>query len=154
MITVGQPNTILPPWAHVSPILAAGLFPIKTVAEPFTIESGGPTQTAESPMTAAGRKEISTVGAPGPMTGPPTWGTGPVVIGQTCKSVILAANGISSFFNLSLLPLLLQRFDLRQPVLPELFLLWKLLFAPLLPDLILLRIHHHLNKKRPLRWYR
>ena len=101
MITVGHPITILPPCAQVSPILAAGLLPNNTVAEPFIIESGGPTQTAESPMMAAGKKEISTVGDPGPIIGPPTCGIGPVVIGQTCKSVILAANGIFVCFNLS-----------------------------------------------------
>lgn len=83
MITVGQPNTILPPCAQVSPMRAAGLLPISTVADPFMIESGGPTQTAESPIMAAGKKAISTVGDPGPITGPPTWGTGPVVIGHT-----------------------------------------------------------------------
>ena len=80
---------------------ADGLPPISTVAEPFMIESGGPTQTAESPIMAAGKKEIRTVGDPGPIIGPPTCGIGPVVIGQTCKSVILAANGIFICFNLS-----------------------------------------------------
>ena len=72
MITVGHPKTILPPCAQVSPCLAAGLFPINTVAEPLIIVSRGPTQTAESPMMAAGKKEIRTVGDPGPIIGPPT----------------------------------------------------------------------------------
>jgi len=56
--------------------------------------SGGPTHTQLSPTTAAGKPPIRTVGAPGPTTGPPTWGIGGtpgVCIGQVCKSVILAA---------------------------------------------------------------
>jgi hypothetical protein len=65
------------------------------------MESGGPTQIALSPIMAAGKNEISTVEQPGPMIGPPTCGIGPVVIGQTCKSKILAANGIFVCFNLS-----------------------------------------------------
>ncbi len=96
--TVGQPITIVPPCAVVSPIRAAGFPPIITVAEPFTIASGGPTQTQLSPTTAAGNPPISTVGAPGPTTGPPTCGIGDgnagVCIGQVCISVILAAGGI------------------------------------------------------------
>lgn len=51
-----------------------------------------------SPITAAGSLPIITVGAPGPTTGPPTWGIGEgnagVCIGQVCISVILAAGGI------------------------------------------------------------
>src|SRR5690348_12858831 len=92
--TVGQPITILPPCAVVSPILAAGLPQIKTVAEPFIMESGGPTHTAVSPNTAAGSLPINTVGAPGPTTGPPTCGIGGkpgVCMGQVCMSLILAA---------------------------------------------------------------
>lgn|GEM_PF-6993135 len=84
--TVTQPNTIVPPWAQLSPILAAGLPPIITVAEPVTIVSGGPTQVHVSPTTAAGNAPINTVGTQGPATGPPTWGmgTGPGVnIGHT-----------------------------------------------------------------------
>ena len=54
MITVGQPMMMLPPCAVVSPILAAGLPPIITVVEPLMIVSGGPTQVAMSPITAAG----------------------------------------------------------------------------------------------------
>ena len=34
---------MVPPWAVVSPILAAGLLLIKTVALPLTTLSGGPT---------------------------------------------------------------------------------------------------------------
>jgi hypothetical protein len=92
--TVGHPKTIEPPCAVVSPILAAGFPEIITVAEPFTMESGGPTQTSISPKTAAGNPPISTVGTPGPVTGPPTWGIGGspgVTIGQVCISVSLAA---------------------------------------------------------------
>jgi len=97
IITVGAPTTILPPCAVVSPILAAGLPPIITVADPLTMTSGGPTQTQLSPMTAAGIFAINTVGTPGPMTGPPPCGTGGtagVTIGQACISVSLAAGGI------------------------------------------------------------
>jgi hypothetical protein len=66
--------------------------------------SGGPTQVQLSPSTAAGMLAISTVGTPGPITGPPTCGgAGGVTIGQTCISVNLAAGGIgsSSVFALS-----------------------------------------------------
>ena len=59
--------------------------------------SGGPVHMHISPMTAAGSLPINTVGAPGPMTGPPAWGMGGkpgVCIGQVCMSVILAAGGI------------------------------------------------------------
>jgi hypothetical protein len=68
--------------------------PINTVPEPIAIESGGPVQVAISPTLAAGIPPMSTVGSPGGKTGPPTWGTVPVTIGQTCISVILAAGGI------------------------------------------------------------
>jgi hypothetical protein len=47
-----------------------------------------------SPITAAGIPPMSTVGQPGPTTGPPTWGIGGrpgVTIGHTCMSPILAA---------------------------------------------------------------
>lgn len=64
--------TILPPWAVVSPIRTEGLLLIITVADPFTIESGGPTQVQLSPITEAGIFPMSTVGTPGPMIGPPT----------------------------------------------------------------------------------
>src|SRR5688572_3356010 len=102
IITVKHPNTIDPPWAHVSPILAAGLPPISTVADPITILSGGPTQVHISPITAAGSFPINTVGTPGPVTGPPTCGTGGnpgVTIGHTCISVSRAAGGILLYFN-------------------------------------------------------
>ena len=69
---------ILPPCAVVSPILAAGFLHIITVEDPITIESGGPTHTQLSPITAAGILPMSTVGAPGPTMGPPTWGIGGV----------------------------------------------------------------------------
>ena len=65
-------------------IRAAGLPMKSTVGLPIMILDGGPTQTHMSPITAAGIEPISTVGAPGPTIGPPTWGTGPVVAGQTC----------------------------------------------------------------------
>jgi hypothetical protein len=99
IITVGNPATMVPPWAVVSPILAAGLPPISTVAEPFTITSGGPVHTSISPTAAAGIPPTSTVGVPGPVTGPPTCGTGPLAKGQTCISVNLAAGGIMLLFN-------------------------------------------------------
>lgn len=97
IITVGSPNAICPPCAVESPMRAAGLPPIITVADPFMIESGGPTHTQESPITAAGIEPINTVGAPGPTTGPPTCGMGGkpgVTMGQTCRSVSLAAGGM------------------------------------------------------------
>jgi hypothetical protein len=62
IITVGQPITIEPPWAVVSPMRAASRPPISTVGDPFTITSGGPTQTAVSVTRAAGMKPIITVG--------------------------------------------------------------------------------------------
>lgn len=95
--TVGHPATITPPCAVVSPMRAAGLPPIITVADPLMMLSGGPVHMHISPMTAAGSLPINTVGAPGPMTGPPAWGMGGkpgVCIGQVCMSVILAAGGI------------------------------------------------------------
>jgi hypothetical protein len=49
---------------------------IMTEDEPLMMVSGGPTQTAMSPTLAAGNLPISTVGAPGPMIGPPTCGIG------------------------------------------------------------------------------
>jgi hypothetical protein len=78
---------------------AAGLPPIKTVAEPLTIVSGGPVQVAMSPKQAAGIPPIKTVKQPNVM-GPPTWGIGGtpgVTIGQTCISLTLAAGGILDF---------------------------------------------------------
>lgn len=91
---MGQPTTILPPCAVLSPMRAAGLPPINTVAEPIAITSGGPVHTHISPTQAAGCPPMSTVGVPGGSTGPPTCGTGGVpgvTIGHTCISPILAA---------------------------------------------------------------
>jgi len=85
--------TITPPWAVWSPRRAAGRNPISTVADPFAIMSGGPTQVHVSVMRAAGKKPIITVGQP-MMIGPPTCGFGPSDIGQVCMSVILAAGGM------------------------------------------------------------
>ena len=93
-----MPMTMVPPWAVESPIRAAGLPPIKTVAEPLIMLSGGPVHTQLSPTTAAGKPPIKTVGAPGPMMGPPTCGTTPVTIGQTCILLIVAAGGIFIMF--------------------------------------------------------
>jgi hypothetical protein len=92
--TVGSPTTITPPCAVKSPCLAAGLPPINTVDDPFTIVSGGPTHTNKSPTTAAGKLPIKTVGTHGPVIGPPTCGTTPVTMGQVCISDSLAADGI------------------------------------------------------------
>jgi hypothetical protein len=89
---------IEPPCVVMSPILAAGIPPIKTVVDPNRIESGGPTQVQRSPALAAGRPPIKTVTAPGGKTGPPTWGIIPVTMGQTCISDILAANGMINLF--------------------------------------------------------
>lgn len=72
IITVGHPAAIVPPCAVLSPMRAAGLPPIITVDEPFTIASGGPTHTHISPTTAAGSFPINTLGTLGPTTGPPT----------------------------------------------------------------------------------
>src|SRR3954468_18102040 len=71
---------------------------IKTLLEPATIESGGPTQIARSPTLAAGRSPMRTVGAPGPTIGPPIWGMGGtpgVSIGHWCMSERRAAAGMS-----------------------------------------------------------
>jgi len=78
----------------MSPIRAAGLLQMRTVIEPLTMESGGPTQVHIDPTVAAGRLPMSTVGPPGETMGPPTWGTGGVpgvTMGQTCMSETLAA---------------------------------------------------------------
>ena len=80
-----------PPCAVLSPNLAAGMPPIFTVADPVAMVSGGPEQVTISPTLAAGAPPIITVGQPGGITGPPTCGTVPVTIGQTCISPILAA---------------------------------------------------------------
>jgi hypothetical protein len=98
IITVGQPRIITPPCAVESPMRAAGLPPINTVAEPITMLSGGPTHTHISPRQAAGKPPIKTVGTPGGKIGPPTCGTGPVDIGHVCISEILAARPIGYYF--------------------------------------------------------
>jgi hypothetical protein len=100
IITVGQPTTIAPPWAVGSPIRAAIRPPIKTVADPIAMTSGGPTQTHMSVARTAGWPAIRTVGHPGGRIGPPTCGIGGrpgVTIGHTCISPIRAAGGIVSF---------------------------------------------------------
>jgi hypothetical protein len=63
---------MLPPCAVESPIRAAGIPHISTEVDPCTITSGGPTQIKLSPTLAAGKLPIRTVGAPGPTMGPPT----------------------------------------------------------------------------------
>src|SRR5256885_4214708 len=73
---------------------AAGIIPIITLLDPFTITSGGPTQVAMSVTRAAGKKPIITVGQPGGRIGPPTCGTTPVTMGQVCMSDTRAAGGI------------------------------------------------------------
>lgn len=85
---------IVPPCAVESPSLAANFPPICTVVDPMIMLSGGPLQVAISPTHAAGIPPIKTVGHPGGKMGPPTCGTVPVTIGQTCISDTLAANGI------------------------------------------------------------
>src|SRR6202044_698215 len=76
IITVGQPRVMAPPWTVGSPMRAAIRLPIKTVGEPMAIESGGPTQVPISVDLAAGCPPINTVTQPGGKIGPPTWGTG------------------------------------------------------------------------------
>jgi hypothetical protein len=72
IITVGQPTVIVPPWAVMSPCLAAGVPPIITVADPIATVSGGPVHKSISPTLAAGIPPIITVGQPGGRTVPPT----------------------------------------------------------------------------------
>jgi hypothetical protein len=93
-MTVGHPATIDPPCDVESPIRAAGRFPIKTVDDPLAIISGGPAHKHISVTRAAGILPINTVGQPPGNIGPPTCGTTPVTIGQTCISKILAAKAI------------------------------------------------------------
>src|SRR5262249_1372966 len=78
-------------WAVMSRMRAAGMPPTSTVKLPRTTRSGGPAQTAMSVTRADGRPLMSTRGAPGAISGPPTWGTRTVTIGQTCMSVSRAA---------------------------------------------------------------
>jgi hypothetical protein len=93
MITVGKPVTMTPPCTVLSPMRAAGLPPIKTVADPLMMVSGGPAQVQRSPTLAAGMPPIMTVGQHGGRMGPPTCGTGPLNMGQVCMSVIREAGG-------------------------------------------------------------
>lgn len=72
IMTVGQPPRMEPPWAVVSPIRAAGMLLIITVAEPLMMMSGGPTQTHWEPRVADGMPPMRTVGPPGLLIGPPT----------------------------------------------------------------------------------
>lgn len=98
IITVGQPDVMTPPWVVRSPIRAACMPPINTVAEPLTMASGGPAQVAMSPTRAAGIPPMKTVGQQGGTIGPPTCGTGPgFTNGQVCISVIRAAGGIVKY---------------------------------------------------------
>lgn len=89
--TVGWGTTIVPPCAQLSATRAIGKPPAKTVGEPIATLSGGPTQTAIEPGPIAGITPTKTVGAEGAATGPPTCGTTPVTIGQTCMAVRVAA---------------------------------------------------------------
>src|SRR2546423_7163865 len=82
---------IEPPWVVMSPRRAAGMPPMRTVGEPIATASGGPTHTHMSAARAAGIMATSTVTQPGGNTGPPTCGTGPVTMGQTCMSPARAA---------------------------------------------------------------
>src|SRR5579872_54615 len=81
----------------MSPIRAAGFPLMKTLGDPWTMVSGGPTQVAMLVTVAAGKPPMRTVGAPGGRMGPPTWGTIPLTLRQVCRSVILAAGGIFPF---------------------------------------------------------
>ena len=68
--------------------------PIRTVKQPMAIVSGGPAQVHMSPTLAAGIPPIRTVGLPGGITGPPTCGGGGVpglTMGQVCMSPTRAA---------------------------------------------------------------
>src|SRR6185312_8279867 len=96
MMTVKQPSTMVPPCAVLSPMRAAGRPPINTLGAPMTMVSGGPTQVTMLLTRAAGKPPINTVGAPGATIGPPTCGTTPVTIGHTCMSVRRAAGGMAN----------------------------------------------------------
>lgn len=92
--TVGEPGgNIAPPPAVKSPTLAAGIPPISTVADPFTMASN----PHESPILAAGNPTIKTVGHPGGIIGVGT----PIVAVLTIISETRAAGTIPLFFNLS-----------------------------------------------------
>lgn len=94
MITVGAPDTMVPPCAVMSPSRAAGLPESKTVVDPLITVEGGPTHTHMLLRVAAGSAAMITVGAPGTTMGPPTCGTTPVTMGQTCTSVMRDAGGM------------------------------------------------------------
>lgn len=99
MSTVGQPDVMAPPWFIVSPRRAAGILQTMTVALPLATLEGGPTQIPMVPTCAAGSLPIRTVIATGGTRTPPTCGTGPVTMGQTCISDNLAAGSpIKQFF--------------------------------------------------------
>jgi hypothetical protein len=66
-----------------SPPLPAS--PRSTVMQPMAPMEGGPTQTCMSETRAPGILLSMTPVEP-KVAGPPTWGTGPVVMGQTCMS--------------------------------------------------------------------
>jgi hypothetical protein len=106
--TVGkQGGAIAPPWDVLSPMRAAGMLQINTVADPLMIFAGGPTQVHMSPTVAAGKLPINTVGLQGGNIGPPKWGTGGttgVTNGHKCISVIRAAGS-----DITSSPLLVQR---------------------------------------------
>ena len=68
------------------------------VGEPIAITSGGPTQTSMSVTRACGMPPVITVIMQGGRIGPPTCGTMPVTIGQTCISETRAAGGIGKNF--------------------------------------------------------
>ena len=92
--TVNSPKMITPPCAVMSVIRAAGKPQTRTVKDPNTITSGGPTHVNMSVMRACGSPPVSTVTAQGGRMGPPTCGTSTVSIGQTCMSVARAAGNM------------------------------------------------------------
>jgi hypothetical protein len=127
--------TIFPPWAVVSPILAAGMLPMITVVDPMAMVSGGPTQVAMSPTRAAGIKPINTVGQPGGIMGPPTWGIGGVpgvTIGHICISPTLAAGGINHLLIYFKLNITLGQFPISLGIFEHGFSI--LAFNPILAD--------------------
>ena len=106
MSTVGHPVAMTPPCAVISPIRAAGMYPIITVVDPCAIKSGGPTHVQRVESVAAGMPPIMTVVFAGGKIGPPTWGIGGVpgvAKGHVCKSperaagfiYCIAANGVT-----------------------------------------------------------
>lgn len=75
----------------MSPILAAGIFSIFTTNDPKAIESGGPVQVAMSDTLAAGIFPIKTVAAPFTIGPPTCGTGPGFTIGQVCMSPIRAA---------------------------------------------------------------